>query len=102
MEVVAKEIWKRHPDDPINWNNLAWVVLRAVGIKEAFEILSKAAEMFTEDAMTNFNIGCYHCQLGEITKAKERVGKAIKLDGKFRLLALDDVDLEPLWKEWRL
>jgi Tfp pilus assembly protein PilF len=49
--------------------------------------------------MTNFNLGCYHCQLGEFAKAKERVRKAIKLDAKFRLLGLDDVDLEPLWKE---
>ena len=84
MEVVPKEICKRHPDDPINWNNLAWVVLRAVGIKEPFEILSKAAEKFPEAA------------------AKERVGKAIKLDGKFRLLALDDVNLEPMWKVRKL
>jgi hypothetical protein len=27
-----------------------------------------------------------------------RVGKAIELDAKFKLLALDDPDLEPLWE----
>jgi hypothetical protein len=48
--------------------------------------------------MTNFNLACYLSQMGEIGKAKERVGKAIKLDGKFKLLAIDDSDLEPLWK----
>ena len=30
--------------------------------------------------------------------AKTRVGKAIELDAKFKLLALDDADLEPLWE----
>lgn len=40
--------------------------------------------------------------MGEIEKAKDHVGKAIKLDGKFKLLALDDSDLEPLWKEWEI
>lgn len=52
--------------------------------------------------MNYHNIGCYLCQMGEIEKAKDHVGKAIKLDGKFKLLALDDSDLEPLWKEWEI
>jgi tetratricopeptide (TPR) repeat protein len=102
MEVVAKELWKRHQDQPIYWNDLAWAVRRAVGIEKAFEILSQAAENFPEDAMTQYNFGCYLCQKGEIEKAKERVGEAIKLDGKFKILAIDDSDLEPLWREWNL
>jgi hypothetical protein len=34
--------------------------------------------------------------------AKTLVGGAIKLDAKFKLLALDDADLEPLWDLWIL
>ena len=49
--------------------------------------------------MTQFNLGCYACQLGDIEQAKTRVGKAIELDAKFKLLALDDADLEPLWEQ---
>jgi hypothetical protein len=30
---------------------------------------------------------------------KERVKRAIGLDAKFKMLVLDDPDLEPLWKE---
>jgi tetratricopeptide (TPR) repeat protein len=102
MEVVARELWKRHQDQPVYWNDLAWATRRAVGIEKAFEILSQAVQKFTEDAMTNYNIGCYLSQMGEIGKAKEHVGKAIKLDDKFKLLALDDLDLEPLWLEnWK-
>jgi hypothetical protein len=29
--------------------------------------------------------------------AKRFVGDAIKLDSKYKLMALDDADLEPLW-----
>ena len=98
MEVVARELWKRHSDEPVNWNDLAWAVRRADSIKSAHSILLDAVERFPSDAMTHFNLGCYACQLGDIEEAKERVGKAIELDAKFKLLALDDPDLEPLWE----
>ena len=42
MEVVARELWKRHQDDPVNWNNLAWVVRRKESIEAAQIILLEA------------------------------------------------------------
>lgn len=98
MEVMALELWKRHQDEPVYWNDLAWAVRRADSLKAAQKILLNAAERFPGDAMTQFNLGCYACQLGNIDEAKERVRKAIELDAKFKMLALDDPDLEPLWK----
>ena len=38
------------------------------------------------------------CVIDDIEHAKTRGGKSIQLDSKFKLLALDDADLEPLWK----
>ena len=98
MEVVARELRKRHPDEPVYWVNLAWVVRRLDSLDSAQDILLEAVELFPSDAMTHFNLGCYSCQLGDIEQAKMRVGKAIELDAKFKLLALDDADLEPLWE----
>jgi len=98
MEVAARELWKRHPDEPVYWTNLAWAVRRLDSLVAARDILLEAVERFPSDAMTHFNLGCYACQLGDIEQAKTRVGKAIELDAKFNLLALDDHDLEPLWK----
>ena len=97
MEVVARELWKRHPDEPDYWTNLAWAVRRSDSMVSARDILLEAVERFPGDAMTNYNLGCYACQLGDIQQAKERVRRAIELDAKFKLLALDDADLEPLW-----
>jgi Tfp pilus assembly protein PilF len=99
MEAVARELWKRHPDEPIYWNNLAWVVRRDSSIESANDILRQAVEKFPEDALTHFNLGCYACQLGDIEQAKVRVKKAIELDAKFKLRAIDDADLVPLWEQ---
>jgi Tfp pilus assembly protein PilF len=100
MEVAARELWKRHPEEPDYWTNLAWAVRRLDSVVAARDILLEAVERFPSDAMTHFNLGCYACQLGDIDQAKTRVRKAIKLDAKFKLLALDDADLEPLWKSF--
>lgn len=102
MEVVARELWKRHRDDPDNWTNLAWALRRSISLEEARDLLQESVELFSDDAMTHFNLGCYACQLGDIEQAKERVKKAIELDTKFKLMALDDPDLEPLWNLWSL
>jgi Tfp pilus assembly protein PilF len=97
MEVVARELWKRHQDDPVYLNNLAWATRRSASIEAAQIILLEALEKFPNDAMTNYNLGCYSCQLGDMEVAKKFVGDAIKLDSKYKLMALDDADLEPLW-----
>ena len=97
MEVIARELWKRHQDDPVNWNNLAWVVRRKESIEAAQTILIEALEKFPNEALITYNFGCYACQLGDMDNAKRFVGEAIKLDSKYKLMALDDADLEPLW-----
>ena len=97
MEVVARELWKRHPDDSAYWINLAWATRRAESIEAAQIILLEALEKFPNDAMATYNLGCYACQLGDMDNAKKFVGNAIKLDSKYKLMALDDADLEPLW-----
>jgi len=102
MEVVARELWKRHSDSPEHWNNLAFAIRRTESVESANAILLQAVEKFPEDAMTNYNLGCYACQLGDLASAKAFVGDAIKLDAKFKLLALDDADLEPMWETFKV
>jgi Tfp pilus assembly protein PilF len=102
MEVVARELWKRHQDEPVYWNHFAWAVRRAESIESANDILMDAVKKFPRDALTRFNLGCYACQMGELKLAKERVRQAIDFDPKFKLLALDDADLEPLWESFKV
>jgi hypothetical protein len=35
--------------------------------------------------------------MGDLAQAKANLERAIRLDPKFRLMALEDPDLEPLW-----
>ena len=99
MEVVARELLKRQPDEPIHWNDLAFSIRREDSIKAAQTLLLEALEKFPSDAMTRYNLGCYACQLGDMEDAKKLVGDAIRLDAKYKLLAIDDADLEQLWEQ---
>ena len=49
-------------------------------------------------AIFHFNLACYTCQLGDIEKAKTTLLRAFKLEPQFRVMALDDEDLKPLWE----
>jgi tetratricopeptide (TPR) repeat protein len=102
MEVVASELKRRQPDDPDHWNNLAFSIRRKDSIKAARTLLLEALEKFPNDAMTRYNLGCYACKLGDLEDAKKLVGEAIKMDSKFKLLALDDEDLVELWDSFKV
>jgi tetratricopeptide (TPR) repeat protein len=102
MEVVAKELLKRQPDDPDHWNDLAFSIRRKDSIKAARTLLLEALEKFPNHATTRYNLGCYACQLGDLEEAKKLVGEAIKMDSKFNLLALDDEDLVQLWDSFKV
>ena len=102
MEVVARELLKRQPDDPDHWNDLAFSIRRKDSIKAAQTLLLEALEKFPNDATTRYTLGCYACQLGDLEDAKKLVGEAIKMDSKFKLLALDDEDLVELWDSFKV
>lgn len=100
MEVVARELWRRHQDQALFWNHLAFAVRRSKSLESASAILSEALVKFPEDSLTLFNMGCYECQLGNLESAKAMVGEAIKIDPQWKIRALDDPDLGPLWDSW--
>lgn len=99
MEVVARELLRRMPEHPKTWVDVAFAVRRNESLNAARELLETAEAMFPEDALIQFNLGCYACQMGDIEEAKKRVEKATSLDRKFQMLALDDPDLEPMWAD---
>ena len=48
-----------------------------------------------------YNLACYECQLGRLSEAKQWLARAFPLADarKIRAMALEDLDLKPLWKE---
>ena len=55
------------------------------------------ASLHPTDATIQFNLACYEAQMGSLDRAKAHLKRATEIDEKFRLMALEDPDLEPLW-----
>jgi len=97
LVVVAGKLAEWNPNEPGFWVELAYATTRAESIHAAHAILMQAAELHPTDATIQFNLACYEAQMGSLDRAKAHLKRATEIDAKFRLMALEDADLEPLW-----
>ena len=97
MRTVAARLASHDPEHAQWAVLLAYATRRAQSIEAAKLILLEAVERQPEAAVLHYNLACYECQLEELETAKSRLRHAFKLDEKWRLIALDDEDLRPLW-----
>ena len=66
---------------------------------EAYETLSAGVSLFPADAIVLYDLACVCCALKRPDEARTWLGKAIEAGGDdVKLRALDDPDLEPVWK----
>ena len=99
MQVVAEKLANYDPAEA-QWRiSFAYATRRAESIDKAREILLSALDSHSEEPTIHYNLACYESQLGNFSAAKQHLMKATKADGKFKLMALDDSDLEPLWAQ---
>jgi hypothetical protein len=85
------------PDD-VQWTiSLAFATRRANSINAAKQILLNAESRFPNEAIIKYNLACYCCQTQDIETAKSYLKKTFAIDSSWRLKALDDEDLRPLW-----
>ncbi|HKI69411.1 MAG TPA: tetratricopeptide repeat protein, partial [Verrucomicrobiae bacterium] len=99
---IALQLTMLIPKAAGTWISLAYATRRKPGggIPEAKKILLRAEQMFPSEPTLVYNLACYECQLGRLSEARKWLRRAIKLGGsKFRQMALEDNDLELLWKE---
>lgn len=75
----------------------AYAVRRARSLSEANTLLLRGERLLEDEPMFHFNLACYACLLGDLTRAKQRLSRAIELDKKLDVTALDDEDLKELW-----
>ncbi|MEA3210753.1 MAG: hypothetical protein QOE70_3810 [Chthoniobacter sp.] len=97
MLTMARRLALEQPDNP-EWRVL-WAYAARYGdsMEAARLILVNAVEDQPDAAILHFNLAGYECQLGNLEEAKARLHRAFELDEKYRLLALEDEDLEPVW-----
>ncbi len=100
---IAEVIAKHLPDIAAGWLHLAYATRRATGgsVQAAFDILQPMAEKFPEEPTIPYNLACYVCQLGRLAEARKWLKRAFAAGNitQLKLMALDDRDLQPLWKE---
>jgi tetratricopeptide (TPR) repeat protein len=97
MREISRRLNEFDPND-VQWIiSYAFATRRAVSIEVAKEILLKAVSKFPKEATILFNLACYECQLGQLDSAKEYLRRTFEIDRKWRIHALDDEDLKPLW-----
>lgn len=99
------EIWlEKDRFDPGAWISRAYAARRRPGgsIAEAYSLLEPASALFEQEAMIPYNLACYQAQLGNLTAARDWWAVALQRgDSEVLLrLALDDLDLQPLWPEF--
>ena len=99
MQSVAKRLSNYDPKN-VQWAiSAAYAARRAESIHAAKSILTKALELHPDEPAIHYNLACYECQMGNLSDAKKHLMQATKADVKFRAMALDDPDLEPMWSE---
>ena len=81
---------------------MAYALHRVEGgsLQAGLAVLIDAAAGFPDDATIRYNLACYMAQQGDFKAAKAWLAQAFaKGDAKqLRLMAMEDPDLEPLWR----
>jgi tetratricopeptide (TPR) repeat protein len=97
MREIAKRLADFQPNE-IQWTiSLAYATRRADSIQAAKEVLLNAEPKFPKEAAVKYNLACYFCQTGDIRDAKRYLKKAFEIDLNWRVAALEDADLQPIW-----
>jgi tetratricopeptide (TPR) repeat protein len=98
---IASALIQLVPKYALGWVHRSYCLHEMKRTKEARDNLVRVVEKFPKDPIMRYNLACYECQLGRLQQAKKWLEKAFALGDskKIKLIALEDPDLEPLWKE---
>ena len=86
--------------DPDNAQWAIWsasAACRLQSVEAAKGILLQALVSHPNNANIHYNLSCYETRLQDFHTAQRHLLRAIQLDPRFKLVAMGDADLEPLW-----
>ena len=102
---IARALMASAPERSSGWLHQAYALRRVPegGVKQAWHALLPAFDKFPKEAVISYNLSCYACQMKQLEAARVWFKRASFLGGKekFKRMALEDPDLEPLWEELR-
>jgi tetratricopeptide (TPR) repeat protein len=94
---LATKISEHDPD------NAQWAIwsasaaYRLESVEAAKGILLHALETHPDNANIHYNLSRYETRLEHFKTARRHLARAIQLDPRFKLVAMNDDDLQPLW-----
>jgi len=97
MQEIAGRLADFQPNE-IQWTiSLAYATRQADSIQAAKKILLNAEAKFPKESAIKYNLACYFCQTGDIQNARNYLKKVFAIDLNWRVAALEDADLQPIW-----
>lgn len=98
---LTEKLLKQLPKLDLVWINRSYALHELTQTEEAFNALLPAVEIFPKRWLIRYNLACYCSQLGRSKEAMQWLKQAIDLGNKkeIKVMALDDPDFKPLWKE---
>jgi tetratricopeptide (TPR) repeat protein len=97
---IARELVSKSPETEHGWIGWAYALRELGRIAEAKSVLLNAESLHGNTSATlHYNLGCYHCLLGEFDEARGRLRVAFAMHPPFKKAALDDSDLEAMREE---
>jgi hypothetical protein len=96
---VADAITKLAPERASGWIMKSLALRGLNRIKEAFDVLFPIVNNFPHVPAIPYDLACYACRLNRVDEAWHWLEGACQADGtgRFRAMALSDLDLKPLW-----
>ena len=99
--MVANAQWTHYPNAVESWIHRSYAARRHTGgsIAKAFGLLEPALERFPKEPILYYNLACYLAQMGREDEAWQRFQQTLEVGDpiEFRMMALADEDLKPIW-----
>jgi len=99
--LLGESLCDLKPQELEFWFKTAFCQHELKRTRDARETLLKAPVRIRETAVFYYNLACYETQLGDLSEGRRLFEKSCEMDKQFGRDALDDPDLQPLWKDTR-
>ncbi len=102
---IATTLTKVAPERRFGWLHRAQALRKLGRIQEAYDFLQQQRGRFEPNSTIPYFLACYACQLGRLLDAQNWLEHAMGIaaetgdERQLKLRAVDDPDLQPLWKE---
>lgn len=94
----AQELTKRRPADDKGWIAWGYALRELDRVPEAREVLLRAEAIHGNTcAVLHYNLACYYSLLGDLSLARKRFARAIKMHPAFAEGGREDPDLKALF-----